>query len=349
MNAVLQCLDLSKRFGAHYGARNVSFDMAPGQVMCVLGPSGCGKTTLLRLIAGLEVPDEGEIKLDGNIVSSRVKHVPPEKRNTGMVFQDYSLFPHMNVEQNIKFGLQNYSVDDRQRRFKEVLELVRLSDFSKSYPHELSGGQQQRVALARTLAPSPSVVLLDEPFSNLDAVTRREMLSEIKKIIKDGHVASILVTHDREEAFSVADTLAVMFDGRIVQIDSPDEVYSSPATIEVGQLVVDCEFLDGRIVNGAVNTSIGSFPFTSYGKELMSDQPVKVLVRHDEFRMAYDPNGLFKVISKEFRGTKTVYEVQANQFDISLKCQDSEGTDFGIGMTVNLIKATMKPFVVFEA
>ena len=175
MNPILVCNNISKSYGEKHAVNNLSFSLSEGEIISVLGASGCGKTTLLRLIAGFERLDKGEIELNGIPVSTSQKHAPPEKRDIGMVFQEYSLFPHMNVAQNITFGLLGYSESEKQSRLEEVLDLIQLSGFDNRYPNELSGGQQQRIALARSLAPKPGIILLDEPFSNLDALTRKEM------------------------------------------------------------------------------------------------------------------------------------------------------------------------------
>ena len=236
MKPYLTCKNISKTFNGAPAVESVSIDLLPGEIMSILGPSGCGKTTLLRLIAGFETLDEGEIKIENNIISSNQTHLPPEKRNIGMVFQDYSLFPHMNVEQNITFGLQNYNQDEKEFRLQEILKLIQLVGFEKKLPAELSGGQQQRIALGRTLAPKPSLILLDEPFSNLDAVTRKEVMSDINQIILESKTASILVTHDRDEAFSIANKLVVMINGKIFQMDNPGNIYNLPNNIEVAKL-----------------------------------------------------------------------------------------------------------------
>ena len=196
MNPILVCENISKNYQSTVAVNNLSISVSKGEIISILGSSGCGKTTLLRLIAGFEKLDSGQIKLKNTSVSSTKKHVQPENRNIGMVFQEYSLFPHMNVAQNITFGLKGYSKPNQQTRLKEVLELIHLNGFEDRYPNELSGGQQQRIALARTLAPKPEIILLDEPFSNLDALTRKSMVTDMNKIILDSKTASILVTHD---------------------------------------------------------------------------------------------------------------------------------------------------------
>ena len=228
------------------------------------------------------------------------------------------------------------------------MELIHLNGFENRYPNELSGGQQQRIALARTLAPKPEIILLDEPFSNLDALTRKEMVADMNKIILDSKTASILVTHDREEAFAIADTLAVMVDGKIVQIDKPDNIYNRPNSVAVAKLVANCSFLQGEVINNAVNTIIGTFPFLAVEDTLPIHQKVQLLIHPEDFLMSYDPNGPFKVIGREYRGSHTINELQSVQFGFNLYCRESVQYPFELGSLVNLVKTDEKPFVAFS-
>ena len=236
--------DARKEFNRLAAVRNVSFELQQGQLMALLGPSGCGKTTTLRLIAGFERLDDGEIEIGGRIVAGKGLHLPPEKRRIGMVFQEYALFPHLSVDQNVRFGLHSYP-DDPQRRVAAVLELVGLSGFGPRMPHELSGGQQQRVALACALAPQPELVLLDEPFSNLDAGLRVRVRAEVRSILRQANATAIFVTHDQEEALSLVDTVAVMIDGTIRQAARPQALYRQPADRDVAAFLGDANFLPG--------------------------------------------------------------------------------------------------------
>ena len=348
MKPILICKNISKNYHANIAVNNLSISVSKGEIISILGGSGCGKTTLLRLIAGFEKLDSGEIELKNMCVSSTEKHTAPENRNIGMVFQEYSLFPHMNVAQNITFGLKGYNKSEKQTRLKEVLELIHLNGFESRYPSELSGGQQQRIALARTLAPKPKIILLDEPFSNLDALTRKEMVADMNKIILDSKTASILVTHDREEAFAIADTLAVMVDGKIVQIDKPVNIYNRPNSVAVAKLVANCSFLQGEVINNAVNTIIGTFPFLAVEDTLPNHQKVQLLIHPEDFLMSYDPNGPFKVIGREYRGSHTINELQSVQFGFNLYCRESVQYPFELGTLVNLVKTDEKPFVAFS-
>ena len=223
---VVRCSGVTKRYGAVAAVEGLSFALQPGEILSILGPSGSGKTTVLRLIAGFESPDRGEIQIQGRVVSGPAVHVPPNRRNVGMVFQEYALFPHLTVAQNVSFGLRRMSRQERGRRLAEVLALARLGGLEERYPHELSGGQQQRVALARTIAPRPVTVLLDEPFSNLDAGMRRRLRQEVTDILRAHTIATVFVTHDREEAFAMADRIGVMNDGHLEQLDTPDRIYT---------------------------------------------------------------------------------------------------------------------------
>ncbi len=232
-------------------------DVARGEIVALLGPSGCGKTTLLRTIAGFERPDGGAIEIGGRPVAGCGAWLPPEARGVGMVFQDYALFPHLTVAENVGFGLPRR---ERARRVPALLALVDLCGLGGRYPHELSGGQQQRVALARALAPAPAIVLLDEPWSNVDPQLRAELRDEVSSVLRPLRVTAILVTHDREEAFSLADRIALMRDGAIVQVGTPEELYFAPANRWAAEFVGAGNVLAGPVAAGAVHTSIGVLP-----------------------------------------------------------------------------------------
>jgi iron(III) transport system ATP-binding protein len=227
-----------------------------------LGPSGCGKTTTLRLIAGFETLDAGTIEIGGQVVAGQSAggpgiHLPPERRRIGMVFQEYALFPHLCVAENVRFGLHSYA-DDRARRVAEVLEMVGLDGLGERMPHELSGGQQQRVALARALAPEPALVLLDEPFSNLDAGLRGRVRAEVRAILRAANATAVFVTHDQEEALSLVDRVAVMIDGVVRQVAPPQALYRQPADREVAAFVGNANFLPGRAHGRTVECELGT-------------------------------------------------------------------------------------------
>ncbi len=236
------CLnDVSKSFGKVSAVSGIILEINRGELFSLLGPSGCGKTTVLRLIAGLERPDSGEIVIDGRTVAGRV-WVPPEKRMVGIVFQDYALFPHLTVFKNVAFGLRRYKAEEIEKKVMEMLELVGLVDKAHRYPHELSGGEQQRIALARALAPSPEVLLLDEPFSSLDADLRSELRIETRRIQKEMGITTVLVTHDQQEAFFLSERIGVLRSGRLLQVGRPDEIYHKPANRFVADFVERSDF-----------------------------------------------------------------------------------------------------------
>ena len=268
-------------YGAVQAVDGVDVHVAPGEVVCLLGPSGCGKTTILRLAAGLEELQAGQVSLDGTCVAGAGESLPPERRGVGLVFQDYALFPHLDVMGNVTFGLTGWSSADRTARGREVLELVGLADMSGAYPHELSGGQQQRVALARALAPKPRVVLLDEPYSGLDARLRDRVRDEVLHILKSSGSACLMVTHDSEEAMFMADRIAVMRAGRIVQQGSPAELYCAPSDAFVAAFFGEVNQIDGRVKGASVDTLIGEIPAAG----LTDGQTVSLVIRPEGVRI----------------------------------------------------------------
>src|SRR5690554_4042470 len=235
---IIELNNISKKYRAadKYAVAGVSFSLEKGEILALVGESGSGKTTLLRLIAGLEHPDGGEIRLNNEVIVSGRKSLPTNKRKTGMVFQDYALFPHLTIYENVAFGLKGLKKKETEQRVYETLELTGLKEDVKKYPHQLSGGQQQRVALARALAPRPALLLMDEPFSNLDTILRDQVREEVRQIIKAMGITAILVTHDTKDAFSTADKIAVMLNGKLLQIDTPDALYNDPSSAYVAEL-----------------------------------------------------------------------------------------------------------------
>ncbi|MFQ5781315.1 MAG: ABC transporter ATP-binding protein, partial [Nitrospiria bacterium] len=278
---IIELVNVTKRFAVagSPAVTDISFEIEKGEVLALLGPSGSGKTTILRLIAGFEAPDRGRIFLGGRDVSGLDHYVPPEKRGVGMVFQDYALFPHLTVEGNVTFGLGHLSRLDQVKKGRDVLELVGLSSLRDRYPHELSGGQQQRVALARALTPDPIVILLDEPFSNLDPDMRSQMQGEVSMILKRTGSTAILVTHDHEEAFAMANRVALLNEGHLEQHDTPEAVYHTPLTPFVADFVGQADFIPGRVQADSILTEIGIFPSRS---EFPSGMEVMVMIRPDD-------------------------------------------------------------------
>ena len=297
---------LRKQFtkGEAAAVERVSFDLGEGEMLALLGPSGCGKTTTLRMIGGFETPDDGRIALNGRDIT----HLPPEARGIGFVFQDYALFPHLSVLDNVKFGLRKLSRPQAEARAREMLALVGLEALGARKPHELSGGQQQRVALARTLAVAPPLVLLDEPFSNLDAAMRVETRQEVRKLLKAAGSAAILVTHDQEEAMAVADRIAVMEKGRVIQIGTPDEIYRNPVSAFVASFLGRSNILAGTASGMEVKTEFGTLPLSR-----AANGAVSLSVRPEQIMLEADPDGPASVVRREFRGHDQLYWVQEGE------------------------------------
>jgi len=296
---------LSKSFGAIEAVRELNLEIERGELMAVLGPSGCGKTTLLRVIAGFEQPDAGCVVVSDDVVAGPGRLVPPEKRRVGMVFQDYALFPHLSVEGNVAFGLSNRPREERDALTRRTLELVGLQHRARTGVHALSGGERQRVALARALAPEPELVLLDEPFSSLDATLRAGLRREVELILRDAEATALLVTHDQEEALSLADRLAVMRDGEIVQVGPPVEVYGEPATRWAAQFVGEVNVLSGVARGTGVETELGVFDL-----RVATTGSVQVAVRPEQLELRPDANGNAEVVAREFRGHDVLYRLR---------------------------------------
>jgi iron(III) transport system ATP-binding protein len=303
---LLEVLNLSHAYGEQVVVRGLSFSLARGAIGCLLGPSGCGKTTVLRCIAGFEAVQEGEIRLAGKVVSRPGMALAPEKRRIGMVFQDYALFPHLRIADNIAFGLQRAGRAERAARLAELAELTGLADVLGKYPHEISGGQQQRVALARALAPRPELLLLDEPFSNLDVELRERLSLEVRDIIRASGATAILVTHDQHEAFAMADEIGILHEGHIQQWDTAYNLYHRPANRFVADFVGQGVFLPARRRSATeLEIELGVLQGDSNGEE-----NVEVLLRPDD--VVHDDAAPIRaeVVHKAFRGAEILYTLR---------------------------------------
>ena len=325
----IRLTDVTKRFDDVVAVDGATLAVERGEILALLGPSGCGKTTLLRTIAGFERPERGAVEIGDAVVSDAARWIPPERRRVGMVFQDYALFPHLTVAQNVGYGLPRR---ERSRRVPDLLATVGLADLAARYPHQVSGGQQQRVALARALAPSPDVVLLDEPWSSVDPQLREELRDEVIAVLRPLGVTVVLVTHDREEAFSLADRIALMRDGRIVQIGSPEELYRRPASRWAAEFVGPANVLHGSTERGRVHTVLGAFPAAR-----VDGEPVGVVVRPELLALARDPAGSGHVVGREFRGHDVLYRLRVEGVELVSQRPSTESVDVGERVRVMLL------------
>ena len=306
---VIRCEGVTKGFGGAPVVKDVGFALNAGEVMVLVGPSGSGKTTLLRLVAGFETPDAGSIFLSDKPAFGKGAWMPPEKRNLGMVFQDYALFPHLKVIQNVAFGLKGWEKSARAERALNLLQMVHLEEFAGRYPHQLSGGEQQRVALARALAPSPLALLLDEPLSNLDPGLRARLRREIKSILVSKGITALYVTHDQDEALYLGDRLAVINDGVIEQFGTPEEIFHQPANRFVARFLGLADFVEARATDAGLETEIGTidgappFPIGTKGE---------LMVRPDDVGIRPSESGNGRITARVFRGLHNVYVVEMN-------------------------------------
>jgi iron(III) transport system ATP-binding protein len=329
----LRTLGISKRFGDVLAVDEVSISVAKGEFLAILGPSGCGKTTLLRLIAGFERPDSGGIEIDGRPVAGPRRNVPPEGRRIGMVFQESALFPHLDVAGNIGFGLSRRG---RDARVAELVALVGLAGLHRRMPHELSGGQQQRVALARALAPDPALVLLDEPFSALDATLRSQLRGEVREILRAAGATAVFVTHDQGEALEISDRVAVMRAGRIEQVSTPDELYLRPINRFVAGFVGEANLLPGEVRDGEVSTIVGRFRAENLG--LSDGTLAEVLLRPEQLHMLPlprlstppRPGTVLRVVRRVFHGSEVHHVLRAEDgFELEAATPSSATVEVG--------------------
>ena len=342
----LEVRELVKRFegGPLAAVEGVSFDVRAGEILALVGPSGCGKTTVLRIIAGLERPDAGTVSIQERMVVGPGVFVPPERRGLGMVFQEHALFPHLTVAENIGFGLRGREPAAVRQRVGDMLHLVGLLQLAKRYPHALSGGERQRVALARALAPSPVLLLMDEPFSSLDADLRLEMREHVRKILKSMQATVMFVTHDQDEALYMGDRLGVMQKGRLEQIGLPEEIFHAARTRFVAEFMGDSDFLAGRVTPEGVQTEIG---LVQQKVEMPVSTLVEVAVRADDVSFAADGRGNGVVIDRFFRGAFNLYRIQLDSGK-TVQVAAEHTVILPVGERVRVRIAAQHPLAVFE-
>ncbi|ACK65802.1 ABC transporter related [Rippkaea orientalis PCC 8801] len=344
---ILHLDQIIKQFSNHQipAVNQVSLTLNQGDILGLLGPSGCGKTTLLRIIAGFEQPSSGTVELAGQIVAGAGHWLPPEQRHTGMVFQDYALFPHLSIAENIAFGLQKKKErlpkPKIQHRISEVLALVGLSGLEKRYPHQLSGGQQQRVALARALAPAPALILLDEPLSNLDVQVRLRLRHEIRHILKATGISAIFVTHDQEEALAISDKIAVMSHGKVEQMGTPEEIYTRPASRFVAEFVTQANFIPAKRQGELWTTEIGQWQIPT-PEVLQGCHDGDVMVRQEDILLEPDESATIIISDRQFLGREYRYCLQMPSGG-QLHARTTLNTQLPIGTRVQLAIPTYAP------
>ena len=341
---VLKINQISKQFDRSSPPvlNQVSLELQEGEILGLLGPSGCGKTTLLRLVAGFETLNSGSIELSGKSIATSEQSVAPEHRNIGMVFQDYALFPHLTIAQNVAFGLQKTS----RKRFapaqiqaltQESIDRVGLSGLELRYPHELSGGQQQRVALARALAPQPAMILLDEPLSNLDIQVRLRLRQEIRSILKNARTSAIFVTHDQEEALSMCDRIAVMNKGYLEQLGTPESIYQTPISRFVADFVTQANFIEATFRSGFWQTELGEFEAIGTLANPDKKSQSTLMIRQEDVKIKVDDRSRIVIRDRQFLGREYCYELVLPSGQIILAtCPIGEKYEVGSGVTIEV-------------
>ncbi len=338
----VHCDHIRKLFSRTPAVHDVSLSVIGGEVLALLGPSGCGKTTTMRLIAGFERPDSGTIMIGDRLVVGPQLFVPPEQRQVGMVFQNYALFPHLSVADNVAYGLARK--ENRQARMREVLDLVGLNGMERRMPHELSGGQQQRVALARALAPRPQVLLLDEPFSGLDAGLRDQVRGEVARILRESGATVIVVTHNQDEAFFLGDRVAVMNAGVIEQVAPPEELYLAPATRFVAEFMGAAFFLTGVVQPQGLETEIGFLPQPTH---LAVGTVIEAAAHPDDLTLVVDPQGAARVTNTTYRGGHYLYEVRLPSGRL-VRCEGPHTSCHAPGTAVRVALTPGHPLAYFQ-
>lgn len=345
-DCMLECVDVHKQFDDVAVLRGFNLRVQQGQVVALLGPSGCGKTTALRAIAGFAYPDSGAIRIAGEAMHEDGRSVPPEKRRVGMVFQEGALFPHLTVEQNIAYGLSRN--DDKPERVGDVVRMTGLDGLVQRMPYELSGGQQQRVALARALAPRPELLLLDEPFSNLDPGLREQVRRDVVDILRAGGVTAVFVTHDQEEAMYVGDTIAVMNRGRIEQQGTPQDIFHRPRSKFVAEFIGMVDFVPARWEQGRILSDIGDADWPACPDNTGGNAgSLEIMVRPDCVECEPSENGNGVIAEREFRGAFYLYRIALNSGG-SVRCLLSHTDEYEVGARVSVrvrCGHSMRPFM----
>lgn len=337
--------DISRSFGAVDALSKVTLDIEPGEVVCLLGPSGCGKTTLLRIAAGIEQPNSGRVLLDGNELVGPAQYVPPERRNIGLMFQDFALFPHLNILQNVAFGLRGLPKSEIDRTAQAALARVGLAHYADEYPHILSGGEQQRVALARAVAPRPGVLLMDEPFSGLDVNLRESMQNETLAVLRETRATSIIVTHDPEEAMRMANRIAVMDRGRLIQVGTAEELYRHPNQLFVARFFSDVNEIRCKVADGLVQTPLTDEPISTK----IDADAVIMCVRERGVRILPEGKGhAGRVINVSFLGDAALVELAVQGLEQHVMARLDESAAPGIGDNVGVSVST-SAVLVFPA
>lgn len=324
-------------YGNNTIIENCSFTLPPGRILSLLGSSGCGKSTLLKAIAGLLPIQAGRIELDTTLIAAPGHLLSPEKNKVGMIFQDYALFPHLTVVKNVEFGLHKLPKKQRHSKAMQGLELVRLSDFANRYPHELSGGQQQRVAIVRALVCQPTLLLFDEPFSNLDVSVRATLMQDIRELLKSQHITAIFVTHDRTESFTMADDIAVIRDGGIAQMGTPEQLYDAPKDREIAEFLGSGVILSAKATPDGWQTELGIIP-TAAADDIViwqDGEQSNIYLRPRQIHIAPNPNGNAVITGARFRGDLYVYQLAVGDKSIELVCPDR----WSVATTVDLALA----------
>jgi iron(III) transport system ATP-binding protein len=324
---------VERRYGDTYALQDVSLSIAPGEVVCLLGPSGCGKTTLLRLAAGIERPTAGRVLINGQEVAGPSRFVPPEERSVGLMFQDFALFPHLTILQNVAFGLKALPRREAEQEARSMLSRVGLAHLGDQYPHILSGGQQQRVALARAIVPRPAVVLMDEPFSGLDVQLRDSMQEETLALLRETRATSVIVTHHPEEAMRLADRIAVLRQGRLVQVGSAEDLYAHPSSLFVARLFSEINEIAYKVGGGEIETPFGRFPAPGTG----DGQFAILCIRERGIRVGGPGRGLpGRVLHTKFLGDIALLEIGVQGFDHPLRVRSHEGRLWAKGSEVGV-------------